>query len=357
MSMQRFRATRKLLPHLSANKISPVSSSLVLHHPYPKRPCLGTHALYSSSWPKDPKDKLPSWIQDMSVSTSSSSSVAKQAIMPENGVEQIELLSAVEDLHGGVVVDLKESMDSEVFSSLLRASMSQWKQKGKKGVWIKLPIKLSNLVDAAVKEGFRYHHAEPDYLMLVRWIPETIDTLPANASHRVGIGAYVMNSERKILVVQEISGRFKDTGVWKLPTGVVNEGEDICAAAVREVKEETGIETEFVEILAFRQSHKSFFQKSDLFFVCMLKPHSSDIETQNLEIAAAQWMPVEEYAAQPFIRQNKMFDYVAEICLAKSDKDYAGFSPMRTTTSSGKRSYLYHNKRDMDKIQATGDHQ
>lgn len=49
--------------------------------------------------------------------------------MPEDGVEQIELLSAVEDLHGGVVVDLKEVMDSEVFSSLLRASMSQWKQK------------------------------------------------------------------------------------------------------------------------------------------------------------------------------------------------------------------------------------
>ncbi|PQQ20739.1 nudix hydrolase 2 isoform X1 [Prunus yedoensis var. nudiflora] len=346
MSMQSFRATSKLLPHLSANKISPVSSSLVLHHPYPKRPSLGTHAPYSSSWPKDPKDKLPSWIQDMSVSTSSSSSVAKQAIMPEDGVEQIELLSAVEDLHGGVVVDLKEVMDSEVFSSLLRASMSQWKQKGKKGVWIKLPIKLSNLVDAAVKEGFRYHHAEPDYLMLVRWIPETIDTLPANASHRVGIGAYVMNSERKILVVQEISGRFKDTGVWKLPTGVVNEGEDICAAAVLGESKKRQ-----------EQSHKSFFQKSDLFFVCMLKPHSFDIETQNLEIAAAQWMPVEEYAAQPFVRQNKMFDYVAEICLAKSDKDYAGFSPMRTTTSSGKRSYLYYNKREMDNIQATGDHQ
>eukprot|EP00268_Persea_americana_P035811 TRINITY_DN35313_c0_g1_i1.p1 TRINITY_DN35313_c0_g1~~TRINITY_DN35313_c0_g1_i1.p1 ORF type:complete len:358 (-),score=87.79 TRINITY_DN35313_c0_g1_i1:123-1196(-) len=357
MLIQRFRAISKLLPHLSANKISPVSSSLVLHHPYPKRPCLGTLAPYSSSWPKDPKDKLPSLIQDMSVSTSSSSSVAKQAIMPEDGVEQIELLSAVEDLHGGVVVDLKEVMDSEVFSSLLRASMSQWKQKGKKGVWIKLPIELSNLVDAAVKEGFRYHHAEPDYLMLVRWIPETIDTLPANASHRVGIGAFVMNSEREILVVQEINGRFKDTGFWKMPTGVVNEGEDICAAAVREVKEETGIETEFVEILAFRQSHKSFFRKSDLFFVCMLKPHSSDIEKQNLEIAAAQWMPVEEYAAQPFIRKNKMFDYVAEICLAKSDKDYAGFSPMLTTTSSGKGSYLYHNNRDMANIQATGDHQ
>jgi hypothetical protein len=37
-------------------------------------------------------------------------------------------------------------------------------------------------------------------------------------------------------------------------------------------------------------------------------------------------MPFEEYAAQPFIREHEQFNYVAKICLAKSDKGYAGFS-------------------------------
>lgn len=78
-----------------------------------------------------------------------------------------------------------------------------------------------------------------------------------------------------MLVVKEKSGGFKGKGVWKLPTGVVNEvrflpaqgvlvltfmmsfiiaggkkidkfhpqGEDICTAAIREVKEETGVST------------------------------------------------------------------------------------------------------------------
>ncbi|KAI3986181.1 hypothetical protein MKX01_004325, partial [Papaver californicum] len=64
---------------------------------------------------------------------------------------------------------------------------------GKKGVWIKLPIEHVNLVEAAVKEGFWYHHAEPTYLMLVYWIPETVNTLHLNATHRVGIGALVMS--------------------------------------------------------------------------------------------------------------------------------------------------------------------
>jgi len=47
--------------------------------------------------------------------------------------------------------------------------------------------------------GFRYHHAEPDYLMLVRWIPDTPDTLPANASHRVGVGAFVINNNKEVV--------------------------------------------------------------------------------------------------------------------------------------------------------------
>ncbi|KAA8524873.1 hypothetical protein F0562_011296 [Nyssa sinensis] len=205
--------------------------------------------------------------------TASSLSVGKQ-VVPENKVEQLD---ASEDAYRGVIVEIKEAVDPNVFTILLRASISKWRQQGKSGVWIKLPIE---------REGFWYHHAEPTYLMLVYWIPETANTLPANASHRVGIGAFVMDNEGKVLVVQENNGAFKDTGVWKLPTGVVDEGEDICDAAIREVKEETGIETEFLEILAFRQSHKSFFGKSDLFFVCMLKPLSYDIQKQDLEIKA-----------------------------------------------------------------------
>ena len=48
------------------------------------------------------------------------------------------------------------------------------------------------------QEGFYYHHAEKDYLMLVYWIPATINTLPANATHRVGVGAFVMKENGEV---------------------------------------------------------------------------------------------------------------------------------------------------------------
>lgn len=44
----------------------------------------------------------------------------------------------------------------------------------------------------------------------------------------------------------------------------------------------------FYDLCIYRQSHKSFFGKSDLFFVCMLRPLSHDIYPQELEIEAAQ---------------------------------------------------------------------
>lgn len=37
-----------------------------------------------------------------------------------------------------------------------------------------------------------------------------------------------------------------------------------------------------------RQMHKSFFEKSDLFFLCMLRPLSFDIQKQEQEIEAAK---------------------------------------------------------------------
>ncbi|KAI4298821.1 hypothetical protein L6164_032338 [Bauhinia variegata] len=278
----------------------------------------------------------------MSASTNPSPSATEVA--SEDARQQIKLLTCKEDAYSGVIVEIDEPMDSTSFVLRLKASILQWKQQGKKGVWIKLPIELVNLAEPLVKERFWYHHAEPKYIMFVYWIPEGPNTIPANASHQIGVGAFVVNDKKEVLVVQEKSGLLRRKGAWKFPTGVVNQGEDICAAVVREVKEETGVASEFVEVLAFRQNHKAFFGKSDLFFLCMLRPVSSNIVIDETEIEAAQWMPFEEYSAQSSVQNSKLLKYMSNVCRAKIDGHYAGFAHVPTNSLSDQRKrYLYLN--------------
>ncbi|KAE9599126.1 putative hydrolase [Lupinus albus] len=332
----------KSLPKLSLLFSSPTKN--LLHLPKSHRFISSWKTTITTTPPSAVKIGMKTRVPIRSMSTSKFSQLSVEEMTTGDQVQRLKLLTSTNDDHGGVIVEMDQPMDSTTFVSILRASISHWKQLDKKGVWIKLPIHLVNLVEALVKEGFWYHHAEPKYLMLVYWIPETQNTIPANATHRVGVGAFVINEKQEVLVVQENSGHFQGTGVWKFPTGVVDQGEDICVAAVREVKEETGVDSEFLEVLAFRQSHISFFEKSDLFFVCMLRPLSSDIQLQKLEIEAAQWMPFEEYAAQPFAQKHGLLKYINDICLAKIGGGYSGYAPVPTPSNfSDQQSYLYLN--------------
>ncbi|XP_057843836.2 nudix hydrolase 2 [Cryptomeria japonica] len=243
------------------------------------------------------------------------------------GEEIHQLLKAREDRYDGVEVDV-ENMHNDVrrFASSLKASLTHWARQGKKGVWIKVAKEQAKLVPVAIEEGFWYHHAEPSYVMLAFWIPETPCTIPDNASHQVGIAAFVYNSKGEVLVVQEKCGPYKDSGLWKMPTGRIKQGEGIKEGAVREVREETGIDTEFIQVVGFRDGHNAPFGKSDLLFVCILKPISFDIVIQDTEISAAKWMAVDEFAAQPKMQQSKLLKDMTGVCVANMEGRCRGFS-------------------------------
>ncbi|KAF2315068.1 hypothetical protein GH714_038089 [Hevea brasiliensis] len=231
----------------------------------------------------------------------------------------MKVLDAFDDEYGGVVVDSNcLPKNSDDFAASLHFSLAHWKIRGKKGIWLKLPVERSELVPIAVKEGFQYHHAEPAYLMLTYWLPEEPCMLPANATHQVGVGGFVINDN--------------------------NESEEIYTGAVREVKEETGIDTEFIEVVAFRHAHNLAFDKSDLFFVCMLKPLSTQFIVDDLEIQAAKWMPLLEFVEQPLIQGDSMFKKIIDICIARLGKRYCGLSAHHLVSKfDGRLSCLYYN--------------
>jgi hypothetical protein len=68
-----------------------------------------------------------------------------------------------------------------------------------------------------------------------------------------------------------------------------------------------------------------------------------------------QWIPVEEFAAQPFVQKHELVKYILEVGLAKVDVEYAGFSPIHIKSAfTDKQSLFYMNRRDLDKASGSG---
>ncbi|EFJ50039.1 hypothetical protein VOLCADRAFT_44866, partial [Volvox carteri f. nagariensis] len=216
---------------------------------------------------------------------------------------------------GKLLVPSSLPSDPRVFASRLRRSLESWSVAGTRGVWLKLGLSQSSLIPEAVEQGFEFHHAERDYVMMTRWLPASLSsTLPPNASHQVGVGAFVVNSRGEVLVVMERHGVLRGRGVWKMPTGLVAAGEDLTDAAERELLEETGIIARTEAVLAVRQAHGFAFGKSDLFVVVGMRPYGTlyDGPVQESELVDARWIPMREYTEQAFFAGMPLYSKMLE---------------------------------------------
>ncbi|KAL6073535.1 Nudix hydrolase domain-containing protein [Balamuthia mandrillaris] len=237
---------------------------------------------------------------------------------------QRQQLEGKVDAYNGVLVQ-EQSLPSDLllFGELLERALAEWKRQGRRGVWLRIPIAKSHLISIAAEFDFAFHHTGKDYVMMTKWLPEgQPNTLPDFCSHYVGVGGFVVNERNEVLVIKEKNGPI--TGFWKFPGGMVEAGEELWQAAIREVKEETGIDTEFQSILCFRQNVTASFGRSDLYFVCKLKPLSTNIQMQASEIADCKWMPMKEFMELPHYKglYRKMLE-IAESS-ATADPPYVG---------------------------------
>ena len=175
--------------------------------------------------------------------------------------------------------------------------------------------------------------------MLSRWLPsDSSSRLPFGPTHQVGVGIFVTSPSphnrhhHQMLVVRELTGPAAARQLWKMPTGLLDPGEEIGPAAVRELKEETGLDGIFEGIICFRHATNvaSGRSISDLFFVCRVRLQGK-VETvdhdmlqemlanrtrlQKEEIADIRWMSVEEYAAQETWQASPVYRELNQVLL------------------------------------------
>ena len=207
----------------------------------------------------------------------------------------VQVIESTTNAFGGAVATPEALPDDpSEFRPALRRSLDLWKSEGVRVVWLEVPISKAALVPVAVEAGFSYHHAGEQYLMLTHRLVEGAH-IPPYASHYIGAGGVVLNEDQELLVVREKYGFGGRPPTLKLPGGALRPGEHLVEAVIREVEEETGVHTRFDALVCFRHWHGYRYGKSDIYFVCRLRPLSLEIAMQAEEIQECLWMPVEDF--------------------------------------------------------------
>jgi bis(5'-nucleosidyl)-tetraphosphatase len=108
-------------------------------------------------------------------------------------------------------------------------------------------------------------------------------------------GAIVIFNNKYLLV----KAREKDGGHWNFPKGHVEDGETEEETALREIKEEVGLEVEFVK--SFRDvniyyDHINKVDKQVVFFLAKAK--SDKVVLQESEVAGFEWLEFDDAVAK-----------------------------------------------------------
>jgi 8-oxo-dGTP pyrophosphatase MutT (NUDIX family) len=208
----------------------------------------------------------------------------------------MQIIKAEKNPFGGVIVEAKDlPSDSGEFAARLDYSIGVWKAEGAKLVWLSVSLDRAALIPVCADRGFIFHHAQDELAqMTLTLAPGSF--IPPYATHYVGAGGVVLREDARLLVVSERYKMFPGRRL-KLPGGALQAGENIGAAVVREVKEETGIDARFESVVCLRHWHGYRYGKSDIYFVCRLTPLSTEITMDTRELVECLWIPLEEYLA------------------------------------------------------------
>ncbi|MFG3638785.1 NUDIX hydrolase [Micromonospora sp. NPDC047762] len=110
----------------------------------------------------------------------------------------------------------------------------------------------------------------------------------------VAVTVFVQDEQGRVLLIQRT-----DNGLWALPGGAQDFGEYIAETAVRETREETGVEVEVADMVGIYSNPNHVVEYSDgevrqQFSICLKGRYLGGAPTTSDESSAVQWVARDE---------------------------------------------------------------
>ena len=136
------------------------------------------------------------------------------------------------------------------------------------------------------REGQPVGHTEAAALVN-EWLRGVGSGVPGYITPKIAVGAVVGDENSRILLVQRA-----DSGVWLYPTGWADVGYSAAEVAMKEVLEETGIETEPVRLVMVLDGLRIGITQIPLYsLVFQLRPTGGTLKAHPLECQDVGWFP------------------------------------------------------------------
>lgn len=140
-------------------------------------------------------------------------------------------------------------------------------------------------IKAAADEALEVRREQDHFVQ--EWMESVGEGVPGYVTPKVAVGAIVGNDAGEILLVQR-----PDSGVWLYPTGWADVGYSPSEVAIKEVREETGIECEPVQLLGVIDGQRMGFSRFGMYMLLFhCRQTGGTLEAHPLETSAIGWFP------------------------------------------------------------------
>jgi ADP-ribose pyrophosphatase YjhB (NUDIX family) len=138
-------------------------------------------------------------------------------------------------------------------------------------------------IKAAADEALEVRREQDHFVQ--EWMESVGEGVPGYVTPKVAIGAIVGNDDGDILLV-----RRPDSGVWLYPTGWADVGYSPSEVAIKEVREETGIECEPVQLLGVVDGQRMGFSRFGMYMLLFHCRYTGGaLEGHPLETSGVGW--------------------------------------------------------------------